>query len=166
MLIGRRPPESPRWVVKISDFGISKRMDYAISILSSTKGTKPYMAPEVQMHEPNGDEQIDYKAADMWSLGEMTSRMLVKAPTFPTHAALFQYMRSPQKFVFKNLQLHGMTTPCEEFIRQCLDPEPDQRHTSHVALDHQWIKLFRSSSSTVDVSTSDNPGYVLPSLCL
>ncbi|KAM0520501.1 hypothetical protein ACHAPE_002894 [Trichoderma viride] len=91
VLIRSQPPNS-KWWVKISDFGISKRVEGSIKVVSSIKGTIPYMAPELLFHEPSSSSPINHQTADMWALGEMAYRLLTKTAIFPTHNALVSYL--------------------------------------------------------------------------
>ncbi|KAH7161168.1 kinase-like domain-containing protein, partial [Dactylonectria macrodidyma] len=81
VLIQQRPtPTEPGpWWVKLSDFGISKRLEAAASGATTVMGTTEYMAPEQLRCLPD----IKYPAADMWALGAMTFSILTKSCMFP-----------------------------------------------------------------------------------
>jgi serine/threonine protein kinase len=115
-------------------------------MLSTVKGTVSYMAPELFGHEPGGSLELNYKAADMWSLGEMVYRMLTKTATFPSHGALFRYLARPDLFPSQQLAKHSASELVGSFIRSLMKPSPDERLHSDRALDHDWIQPCRLSA--------------------
>ena len=143
-MIKSQPPIGAWWV-KISDFGISKRINSSREPLSTVKGTVPYMAPEILGQEPGASYQIDYQAADMWSLGEMVFRMLTKTPTFPSHGFLFRYMARPDLFPSKELALHQVSQEADSFLQSLMKPAPERRLRSDQTLEHPWIRPCRTS---------------------
>jgi serine/threonine protein kinase len=105
-------------------------------MLSTVKGTPPYMAPELVTHEPGSARQVDHRSCDMWSLGEMAHRMLTATATFPSQAALFRYMIWPDSLPFEELAKHNASGDIESFIRALMKPTPEHRLTSGKALEH------------------------------
>ncbi|KAM0449151.1 hypothetical protein ACHAO4_007813 [Trichoderma viride] len=138
ILIRSHPPTS-KWWVKISDFGISKRVEGSIKVVSSIKGTIPYMAPELLFHEPSSSNSINHQAADMWALGEMAYRLLTKAAVFPTHNALVRYLVYTNLFPTDNLTKRDASSDAVSFIRSLMEPHPDKRLTSETAMEHAWV---------------------------
>lgn len=67
----------------MADFGISKRAEEANGP-STRQGTEEYMAPELRglNAKTEGDHVIDFKAGDMWSIGEIGFRLLTGECTF------------------------------------------------------------------------------------
>src|SRR5690606_18449392 len=70
ILIKSQPPVGSWWV-KLSDFGISKRLGAHFEQNSTVQGTRFYMAPELFGVQSGGSIRINHKAADIWSLGEI-----------------------------------------------------------------------------------------------
>ncbi|PNP39232.1 hypothetical protein TGAMA5MH_08909 [Trichoderma gamsii] len=138
VLIRSQPPMN-NWWVKISDFGISKRVEGSIKVVSSIKGTIPYMAPELLFHEPSSSNQINHQAADMWALGEMACRLLTKTAVFPTHNALVSYLVNTDLFPTDNLTKRDASSNAVSFIRSLMEPHPDKRLTSDTAMEHPWV---------------------------
>ncbi|KAK4148863.1 kinase-like domain-containing protein [Chaetomidium leptoderma] len=139
VLIKSQPPQRDWWV-KLSDFGISKRIPGLTEMLSTVKGTPQYMAPELGTYERGSAIQVDHRAGDMWSLGEMAHRMLTATATFSSHATLFRYMIWPDSLPFQELAKHGSSGDVESFIRALMRPTPEHRLTSDKALEHAWIQ--------------------------
>lgn len=167
MLIKSQPPQRDWWV-KLSDFGISKRIEGSTAMLSTVKGTSQYMAPEIVFHEPGSTIQVDYQVADMWSLGEMAHRMLTATAAFSTIPALFRYVTQLNLFQFQELAKHGASGDVESFIRALMKPTPEHRLTSDKALEHTWIQPCRPSRVNLAPSRTCTPAYAISliRLCL
>lgn len=144
ILIKACPPD--RWWVKISDFGISKRTEGSTEEHSTFKGTLTYMAPELLEQKRGRAYQINYKAADMWSLAETVFRMLTNSATFPSLPALVQYLAKPDLFPSQELAKYNSGEHVEGFLRSLMKPAPEDRLTSHKALDHKWILPCQAST--------------------
>lgn len=167
MLIKSQPPQ-PNWWVKLSDFGISKRIEESTAMLSTVKGTQQYMAPELVSHEPGSTIQVDYQVADMWSLGVMAHCMLTATAAFSNVLALLRYVNQPDLFQFQELAKHGASGDVESFIRALMKPKPEHRLTSDKALEHTWIQPCRSSRVNLAPSRTSTPAYAISliRLCL
>lgn len=147
--------------MKLSDFGISKRVSGPTEMLSTVKGTPPYMAPELNTYERGSTIQVDHRAGDMWSLGEMAHRMLTATAAFSSHAALFSYMIWSDTLPFQELAKHGACDDVESFIRALMRPTPEHRLTSDKALEHPWIRPCRPSRVNLAPSRRSTPTYAI-----
>ncbi len=160
VLIKSQPPQRDWWV-KLSDFGISKRIEGLTEMLSTIKGTPQYMAPELLGHEPGSAVQVDHRAADMWSLGEMVHRMLTATAIFSSFAALFHYTFRPDALQFHELAKHGASGDVESLIRALMKPTPEHRLTSDKALEHAWIQPCKPSRVNLAPSRTSTPAYAI-----
>ncbi len=160
MLIKSLPPQRDWWV-KLSDFGISKRIEGSTAMLSSVKGTPQYMAPELASCEPGRTIQIDQRAGDMWSLGEMVHRMLTAAPTFPSYGSPFNYMIWPNTLPFQELAKHSASSDVESFIRALMKPAPEHRLTSAQAIEHAWVRHCKPSKANHPPSRTFTLAYAI-----
>lgn len=156
ILIRSHPPTS-KWWVKISDFGISKRVEGSIKVVSSIKGTIPYMAPELLFHEPSSSNSINHQAADMWALGEMAYRLLTKTAVFPTHNALVNYLVDSNLFPTDNLNRRDAGLYAVSFIRSLMEPHPDKRLTSETAMKHAWVAPLQGHRAHVSKPSTPIP---------
>ncbi len=147
--------------MKLSDFGISKRISGPTEILSTIKGTPQYMAPELNIYEPGSTIQVDHRAGDMWSLGEMAHRMLTATAAFSSHAALFSYMIWSDTLPFQELTKHGAGSDAESFIRALMRPTPEHRLTSDKALEHAWMQPYWPFRANLDPSRTPTPAYAI-----
>jgi len=110
-------------MVKLADFGCSKRVADALSMMKSDKehttiGTCQYMAPEVVKEEGYG------RSADIWSLGMCVHEMCTGTLPWPT----------PANAVYKLCMSDEVPPPPEQltvegavFLGRCLEREPSKR---------------------------------------
>ncbi|KAJ9070050.1 mitogen-activated protein kinase kinase kinase [Entomophthora muscae] len=155
-------------VCKISDFGISKRNDYArayrYNSRMSFKGSVFWMAPEVVI-----DHGYSAKV-DIWSLGCLLIEMLTGTRPWKELnelAAVYRLGKSTSESAPPIPS--GISPEAESFLGQCFIIEPESRPTAEQILEHEYFRnssrrssKLKSSIITVEQEIKPTAHTILP----
>ncbi|XP_057417745.1 mitogen-activated protein kinase kinase kinase 3-like [Lotus japonicus] len=123
----------PNGEIKLADFGMSKHINSAASMLSF-KGSPYWMAPEVVMNTNGYGLPVD-----IWSLGCTILEMATSKPPwsqFEGVAAIFKIGNSKD---MPEIPEH-LSDDAKNFIKQCLQRDPLARPTAQSLLNHPFIR--------------------------
>lgn len=147
------------FVVKLTDFGLSKMIDNEQTFLRTFCGTLLYCAPEVyseyleydargRRHPRNRRNRPVtgpryHHAVDVWSLGGVIFYALTKKPPFPaksgaSHSELLHQIMTKPLDISPLLDAH-VSDEGIDFLRRMLDRRPETRATVEELQTHPWI---------------------------
>lgn len=135
-------------IVKISDFGLAKISDNS-TFMKTFCGTLAYVAPEIitgkygnsQMSQNPSQATLYDNSVDIWSLGCLVYVLLTSHLPFngKTQPQMFTKIKSGD-YHTSPLKLHQISEVGLDFIKNCLIVKPEDRFTTHTALNHEWIR--------------------------
>ncbi|CAI6338551.1 unnamed protein product [Periconia digitata] len=136
--------------MKLADFGYSVHSNSGLR--STLCGTLDYLPPEmaIGMLKPEQEKKWYTKAVDQWSLGVLTYELLVGRAPFEmkcqeeTQKRIAHFkgrLRFPQH----------VSLPAEDFMRQLLNLDAEQRMGLDDVLYHSWIKNNVDHSSRTGI---------------
>lgn len=156
LLIKQMPPDRPWWI-KISDFGLTKKLEQSRDPSSTVCETQGFMAPELLGFITPGNQlsQLDnWKAADIWAFGETVYRLLTGVSSFGYNMQdLRKYSRDETNFPREALKNSKVSTDGIEFIRRCMAPFPTDRPSANAALDRLGWPITHCENGYRNITT-------------
>lgn len=158
--------KGPEWLVKIGDFGMSKRINENSS-LRTMRGTQAFLAPEMLGILPPEEEEgsLSYhytESVDMWALGVTIFYLLFHEYPF----SLKQPNKLPRyiwgaDFPFPISPSQKFSPQCYRFIEAVMARNPKKRLSSRKALEGEWLKQCYSSPAPSPLPTPSLETIVL-----
>jgi len=171
ILVNSREP----FVVKLTDFGLSKMIDNDQTFLRTFCGTLLYCAPEVYSEYADYDEygrrdprnrrfnqvpgqRYDH-AVDVWSLGGVLFYALTKRPPFPaksgaSHSELLHQIMTKPLDTYPLARI-GVSQIGIDFLAKMLDRRPESRANVESLQSHPWINDPGLSQSYDEISDEE-----------
>ena len=129
--------ENPCVWLRIGDFGITKRVPHDSTSLRTETGALEYMAPEVLgYHDQESSKYTN--AVDLWSLGCIYHRLLIKQLPFENPATMIRYCAGVAKLPIETLR--GEDDEAVVFIKRLLMADPSERYTAKRAYQSSWLE--------------------------
>ena len=161
--------KSPRWHVKIADFGISKqRKDNVTTFYTMNRGTFGFTAPEILGLVP-GLAQGSYTfAVDLWSLGTIVYVMTTLNAPFQTLADVCMYAMGTSKLPLEALEIRRLSPQAQSFIKRLLSVQPKERPSAIMAKEDPWMTIdlgfssyrFATTTTTTTGSSTTRTSFV------
>ncbi|EFJ36960.1 hypothetical protein SELMODRAFT_76216 [Selaginella moellendorffii] len=126
--------------VKLADFGMAKHISSS-SLVLSFKGSPYWMAPEVCPRFLSSNTSMTPYPVDIWSLGCTIIEMATGKPPWSQYegiAAMFKIGNSKETPTIPDT----LSPVAKEFIRLCLQRNPDDRPTASQLLEHPFVKFL------------------------
>lgn len=125
--------------VRLADLGVTGQLKFNSTRhggknLNTFVGTPFWMAPEIIKNQ-----SYDGKC-DIWSLGITTLELLNGKPPMSHLDSMKALMRIPKLNADSILRNMDISPLGKDFIRSCLQQDPNQRPTCKQLLQHKWLK--------------------------
>jgi serine/threonine protein kinase len=133
---------TPDGALKITDFGLAKRLDREAAQTQSGAllGTPSYMAPE----QAGGRSKAVGPATDVYALGAILYELLTSSPPFRAETALDTLMQVMSEAVVPPARLRpDCPRALEAICLKCLRKKPAERYASAAALEEDLRRFLR-----------------------
>ena len=133
-------------LVKLADFGASKKIEDLVSVGSganSVKGTPYWMAPEVITQTGHG------RQADIWSVACTVIEMATGKPPWSQYGSQVSAMFNIAKSKGPPLIPQDLSPECKDFLYLCFNRNWRERPTAAALLDHPFVANVKCPSSTI-----------------
>jgi serine/threonine protein kinase len=127
-------------LIKIGDFGISKRVQNNDTALRTSCGAMDYAAPEIYIHR-----HPEYtNAVDIWSLGCVAHKILTGRTPF-TNPDLWKYVYGSTEFPVQHLATKRISESGVEFIQCLMEKDPGTRLSAEQARKAAWLNVVEEA---------------------
>jgi len=122
-----------QFVLKISDFGLSRILSSKYELAQTQCGSRLYMAPEIYL-----GEKYSYKA-DLWSVGAILYRAITGKPLFNRLPSIKQF--APHAKIFKPRSITiEISKDCLDLLTKLLQNNPQFRIDWNNFVNHRFLK--------------------------
>ncbi|KAF2659785.1 kinase-like protein [Lophiostoma macrostomum CBS 122681] len=141
ILLQACPPHQEEWWVKISDFGISKRIRNNTDQTSNLPGVMAFTPPERHGFTVQGVQNGSYSpfGDDIWAIGALAHQLLTKRHAFGHWYALNEYVDNSNQFPSEHLDKELLSSDANHFVRTLMHADPRYRPPVGQALRTDWM---------------------------
>lgn len=152
----KEPKHEPSTLLKLIDFGLSRRLSYHTGATLSPKiGTMEYMAPEAHNVVP----EMHADRLDMWSLGVVLHTMLTG------HFPSARLAKEPPEKYFQAPYWNQFSRNAKDILTRLLHFQASERINTAVALRHPFLPVLEDDQDMVSGIPDAIRSYaVLPGL--
>lgn len=141
--------------IKLADLGVTGQLKFNSTRnggpnLNTFVGTPFWMAPEIIKNQ-----SYDGKC-DIWSLGITALELLNGKPPMSHLDSMKALLRIPKlnpDIILRNMEI---SSAAKDFIRSCLQQDPNQRPTCKQLLQHKWLKRCSVTNLTEEINVMKN----------
>lgn len=135
--------------VKLCDFGVSGNL--VASLAKTNIGCQSYMAPE-RIKTLNPDDATYSVQLDIWSLGLTMLEIAAGGYPYPpeTFDNIFLQLSAIVDGEPPKLDSTHFSKEAQQFVRSCLNKNPDLRPTYDVLLESPWLTKYRNVDPHMD----------------
>ncbi|KAJ2454843.1 Calmodulin-dependent protein kinase cmk2 [Coemansia sp. RSA 2336] len=121
--------------IVLAEFDRARILQDDNDTLSGIYGVKNYIAPEIYQEQPYG------KPIDMWALGTIVFASLCGYHPFWQNEVAEDLLNAMvnEAYSFDDRYWKDISQEAKDFIRCCLNPNPEERITAEQALNHPWF---------------------------
>jgi serine/threonine protein kinase len=143
ILLQSVPSYQQEWWVKISDFGISKRIRNNADQTSNLPGVIAFMSPERHGFTVQGLQKGSYSpfCDDIWALGALGHHLLTKRHAFGNWYAISEYVEHDDRFPSEDLGKESVSSDGISFVQTLMHADPRQRPSADEALRTSWMSV-------------------------
>lgn len=142
-------------LVKLADFGASKKIEDLVSVGSganSVKGTPYWMAPEVITQTGHG------RQADIWSVACTVIEMATGKPPWSQYGSQVSAMFNIARSKGPPLIPQDLSPECKDFLYLCFNRNWRERPTAAALLDHPFLADVKCPASLVPLKPQYDVG--------
>jgi len=140
------------YTVKLTDYGVSKRLFSLSKKCKTHVGTITTMAPEILEGEGEGKNEYNYKC-DLWSIGIIIYRLLFKEPPYPGQTEI-AILNKIKKLGTKSLK-KTENKELDNLIKRLLEKNPKNRLDWDEYLNHPFFNQTKEEDDK-QLSFSNN----------
>ncbi|CAD8137375.1 unnamed protein product [Paramecium octaurelia] len=116
-------------VIKIADFGFSKRINFENDLMNSVAGTPLYMAPQTVLRQPYSSK------CDIWSLGMILYELIFQKPPIKAQNVLELQEQIKLPIVVPKID----NALLQDLIQKCLQVNEDERINWDEIYNHELL---------------------------